>query len=137
MKGISPLLSYATLLAVGFLAVALLLVAVSDFSDDIGKRFTKAQIDFIAESIRDDIFKLYNSGSEGKISLPIPENIGNKKYLIELNQSELKVKINFKGETIEVKKDLNINAILSGSSYPPALIEMKKYPDITSIRLIT
>jgi len=136
MKGVSPLLSYSTLLAVGFIAVALILFTVSDFADDIGKRFTKAQIDFVAESIKTDILKLYALGSEGKILLSVPENIGNKKYMIELIQNELMVKINFKNEIIEVKKQLKINATLNGSSYPPASIEMKRYPDNISISLI-
>jgi len=136
MKGVSPLLSYSTLLAVGFIAVALILFTVSDFADDIGKRFTKAQIDFVAESIKTDILKLYALRSEGKILLSVPENIGNKKYMIELNQNELKVSIGFKNEIIEVKKQVKINATLNGSSYPPASIEMKRYLDNISISLV-
>ncbi len=131
MKGVSPLLSYATMFVIGIFAASLILFSISNILNDLEKRSILSEMDYVIENIRKEILVLYFSNvNEGKVNLSIPTTIADKKYLIEFLPKRIRMKINFKGEILEKERKVNITANLSGISYPPASIYLKRNQNV-------
>ncbi len=136
MKALYPPLSYALFIAISTVVLSLILVAINIFSENIQRDYAYNQLNYVAEVIRNEILKFYSTEAEGEIELSIPRSIIGKQYLIEFNQKNLKLSLEFKNEKIEVERFINISASFSGRSYVPASIEMNKVNGNVFIRLI-
>jgi len=136
MKALYPPLSYTLFIVIGLAALSVILVIVNIFSENIQRNYAYGQLNYVAEVIRQDILRLYSTNAEGRFKLAIPNDIIGKQYLIELNQKNLKLSLEFKEKRIEVEHLVNVTASLSGNSYAPVSIEMNKTNGEISIRLV-
>lgn len=142
MKGIHPVLSHSALLLIGLIAMSLIIVSVSSLFSKTEKDLITSEINYIAESAKNKILEIYTMAnqtmdySNGTFQLNLPEKIGDRKYILSLNQNSLTVTISFKNEIIEVNRILNIDAELNGESYLPASIEMEKIGGIITMDLV-
>ena len=57
MKALYPPLSYAIFIALSVVALLAIMTFTSVFTDGVQKNYAYAQLDFISESIRDEILK--------------------------------------------------------------------------------
>ena len=136
MKALYPPLSYTLFIAISVAVLAVVMVVVNLFSEDIQRNFAYSQLNYIAEVIRNDILRLYSSNAEGNFQLNIPRDIIGKQYLIELDQNNLKLSLEFKREKLEVERLINVSATFSGSSFAPASIDMYKTNGDVFIELV-
>ena len=136
MKALYPPLSYALFIAISIAVLSLILISINGFVEGLEKNYAYKSLDYVAESIKNEILRMYSTGAECKFQLFLPEEIVRKKYMIELSQNNLTVSLSFKGENMEVKRFINITATLNGSSYIPASIEMRKSSGNIFIELV-
>jgi hypothetical protein len=142
MKGIHPLLSHTTLLLVGLIAMSLIIVSISSLFSKTEKDLVKSEINYIAESAKNKILEIYSIANQtteytnGAFQLNLPETIGDRKYILSLNQNNLTVFMPFENENIEVNRTLNIDAQLNGESYLPTSIEVEKAGGIITMNLV-
>ncbi len=136
MKALYPPLSYTLFIVIGIAALSVILVVVNIFSESIQRNYAYGQLNYVAEIIRQETLKLYSTNAEGRFQLEIPKDIIGKQYLIELNQKNLKLSLEFRDKRIEVERLVNVSASLSGRSYAPVSIEMNKTNGDISIRLV-
>jgi len=142
MKGVHPVLSHTTLLLIGLIAMSLIIVSISSFSSKTERDLVTSEINYITESAKNKILEIYSMANRtteytnGTFKLNLPETIGDKKYILSLNQNNLTVFIPFKNGNIEVNRTLNIDAQLNGESYLPASIEVEKVGGIITMNLV-
>ncbi len=136
MKALYPPLSYTLFIVISIAALSIILIIVNTFSENIQRNYAYGQLNYIAEVIRQDILKLYSTNAEGRLELSIPKDIIGKQYLIELDQKNLKLSLEFKDERIEVERFINTSASLSGRFFAPVSIEMNKTNGDISIKLV-
>jgi hypothetical protein len=79
---------------------------------------------------------LYSTNAEGRLDASIPRTIIGKQYSVEFNQKTLTLSLDTGRKIISVERNLNINASLSGKSYAPVLIGMRKENSDVFIELI-
>ena len=136
MKALYPPLSYTLFIAIGIIALSVIMVMINSFTDGVQKSYALSQLDYTSEVIRNEILRLYSTSADGKFQLYIPKDIVGKQYLIELNQKNLKLSLSVGGKIISVERLINTSATLSGKSYAPASIEMGKVNGDVFIRLV-
>jgi hypothetical protein len=136
MKALYPPLSYALFIAIGVVALSMIMVAINTFTDGIQRNYAYNQLDYTAEVIKDDILKLYSANAEGRIDVDAPTEIAGKQYMIELNQNNLTLSLYVGNKLLEVNRSINIDASLSGRSYAPVSVEMNKSNGDIFIRLV-
>lgn len=128
MRAFIPMVSHTTLLLIGLIAVSLIVVSISSSFSETEKNLIKSELDYIAESAKNKILEIYSMAnqsmeySNASFRLNLPQNIGNKKYLLSLDNQNLTVTFFLQNENIEVGKTLNIDAQLGGEAYMPASI---------------
>jgi len=136
MKALYPPLSYALFIAIGIVALSMIMVFINNFTDGIQRNYAYNQLDYTADVIKDDILKLYSTNAEGRINVDAPTEIAGKQYMIELNQNNLTLSFYLGNKLLEVDRFINISASLSGRSYAPVSVEMEKSNGYVFIRLI-
>ena len=142
MKGVHPLISHSTLLLIGLIAMSLIFVSITSSFSKTERDLIRSEINYIAESSKNKILEIYSMTnqtieySNGTFKLNLPEKVGDKKYILSLNQNSLTVKMPFKNEIIKLNRTLNIDAELNGESYLPASIEMEKIGGTITINLV-
>jgi len=136
MKALYPPLSYALFIAIGIIALSMIMVFINNFTDGIQRNYAYNQLDYTADVIKDDILKLYSTNAEGSIVVDAPTEIAGKQYMIELNQNNLTLSLYLGNRLLLVNRSINISASLSGRSYAPVSVEMKKSNGDVFIRLI-
>ncbi len=136
MKALYPPLSYALFIAIGVVALSMIMVVINTFTDGIQRNYAYNQLDYTAEVIKDDILKLYSTNAEGRIDVDAPTEIAGKQYMIELNQNNLTLSLYVGNKLLEVNRSINIDASLSGRSYAPVSVEMNKSNGDIFIRLV-
>jgi hypothetical protein len=136
MKALYPPLSYALFIAIGVVALSMIMVVINTFTDGIQRNYAYNQLDYTAEVIKDDILKLYSTNAEGRVDVDAPTEIAGKQYMIELNQNNLTLSLYVGNKLLEVNRSINIDASLSGRSYAPVSIEMNKSNGDIFIRLV-
>jgi hypothetical protein len=134
MKGVSPILSYAILFVIGLTVISLMLLLTSNTVYDLEKRFVLSQMDHIVEVIRKSVMELYYSGVDyGRVELPIPEKIGDRKYTISFMDGSVKIKVTLRDEVLEKERNIPININLTGASYPPAFILIERNHNVLKL----
>ena len=136
MKALYPPLSYTLFIVISIAALSIILIVVNTFSEDIQRNYAYGQLNYISEVIRQDILRLYSTNAEGRLQLSIPKDVIGKQYLIEINQKNLKLSLEFRDERIEVECFINTSASLSGRLFAPVSIEMNKTNGDISIKLV-
>jgi len=136
MKALYPPLSYALFIAIGVVALSMIMVVINTFTDGIQRNYAYNQLDYAAEVIKDDILKLYSTNAEGRIDVDAPTEIAGKQYMIELNQNNLTLSLYVGNKLLEVNRSINIDASLSGRSYAPVSVEINKSNGDIFIRLV-
>jgi len=136
MKALYPPLSYALFIAIGVVALSMIMVFINNFTDGIQRNYAYSQLDYTAEVIKDDILKLYSTNAEGRTDVDAPAEIAGKQYMIELNQNNLTLSLYVGSKLLEVNRSINIDASLSGRSYAPVAVEMNKSNGDIFIRLV-
>ena len=128
MKAVTPILSHSSLLLIGLLAVSLIIVSLSNSFSSTESDLIRTELNYIAESAKDKIIEIYslaNQSSEyfnSSFGLDLPEKIGERNYLLKIDQENLTASMSFKNENIEVVRTINIDAQLNGEAYMPASI---------------
>ena len=136
MKALYPPLSYAIFFALGIAVLLVIMTLISSFTDGVQKNYAYVQLNFISETIRDEILKLYSTNATGRFQLETPKSIAGRQYIIELDQNNLNLSLSIGGKKIEAYRLVNISASMSGRSYSPASIEVEKTDGNTFIRLV-
>jgi cell shape-determining protein MreC len=142
MKAVTPILSHSSLLLIGLIAVSLIIVSLSTSFSTTESDLVRTELNYIVESAKSRILEVYNIASQqseyfnSSFELGLPEKIGERKYLLKLDQENLTVSMSFKNENIEIVKTLNINAQMNGESYLPASILAENSGGIITIDLV-
>lgn len=142
MKGVSQILSHSTFLVIGIIAMGMVVASVSDYLFDTEERLTRLELNYIANNIKSNLLKVYslaNSSSEyvtGNFQIPVAEKLGNRKIYLEINETVLRMILNLENKEIEIIRDLNIDANLTGRTYLPASFDLEKINGEINIRLI-
>jgi hypothetical protein len=135
MKAVYPTLSHSTLLLIGLISMTMIIASVYSFASRLERDVASLELNYIADSFKNKLLEIYSLAnqssnySDGTFQTSLPEKIGNRKYSVTLYSNGLTVNMSFKGETIEIDRQLKIEANLSGISYIPASIKMKKTQD--------
>lgn len=140
MKGVSELLSHMTLIALGLIALSMILVSVSNLRINTRQQSIENNLNYLAETIADEILRLDSIAEQsnafpeinkimvlGKIELPISEKISNKRYLIELYNKTVRVSTYTGNGMIEVNRTVNTNAFLNETSNLQASLQLERY----------
>lgn len=136
MKALYPPLSYAIFIMLSLIALFAIMTLMNTFTDRVKTSYAYAQLDFVSESIRDEILELYSTNATGRFQLEIPRYIVGKQYIIEMDQNNLNLSLTVGNKKIESYRLVNISATMSGNSYSPASIEIEKIDGDTFIRLV-
>jgi hypothetical protein len=142
MKAVTPILSHSSLLLIGLIAVSLIIVSLSTSFSTTERDLIRTELNYIAESAKNKVLEVYilaNQSSEyfnSSFELELPEKIGERNYLLKLDQENLTASMSFKNENIEVVRTINIDAQMSGESYLPASILVEKSGGIITIDLV-
>ena len=142
MKAVAPILSHSALLLIGLIAVSLIIVSLSSSFSKTEKDLIRTELNYIAESAKNKILEIYSIAnqtmeySNSSFQLNLPQKIGERNYLLKLNQENLTVSMSFKNENIEVVRTLNIDAHLSGEAYLPASIIAENNGGIITMDLV-
>ena len=142
MKAVTPILSHSALLLIGLIAVSLIIVSLSTSFSTTERDLIRTELNYIAESAKNKILEIYtmaNQSSEyfnSSFELELPEKIGERNYLLKLEQENLTASMSFKNQNIEVVRTLNIDAQLNGEAYMPASILLEKSGGIITIDLV-
>jgi hypothetical protein len=136
MKALYPPLSYAIFIALSIAALLAIMTLINAFTDSVQRNYASAQLSFVSETIRDEILKLYSTNATGTFQLEIPRDIAGRQYSIEMSQNDLNLSLTIGSKKIEAYRLVNISASMSGTSYPPASIEIEKISGNTIIRLV-
>ncbi len=102
MKAISVVLSHMTYLAVGIVALSLIVASVYIWGDKIEERYLQGQLDLTVSLVRDKVFEINHISETSnlvpvigenhtiiEIETEIPDKISNKKYTIEFNSNKI------------------------------------------------
>ena len=140
MKGVHPILSHSVLLVISLVAMGMIIASLTASFSGTESGLLRAEIDYIAETARSEVLDIYQLASQsdytnGTFELELPEKIGDKKYVLLLEDSKLKVRMPFENDFVEVEKTLNINAQLSGEASLPASLVVEKN-GVMSISLV-
>ena len=133
-KGISPLLSHITFIALGIAFLILVVLTISDFRENIQDRWLNVQYNNVLENVKNEIMKL-NSISDnseiapsvgetiilGKSKINFPDKISNKKFTITLSDGVISVT-----DDVNITKTINVDLNLSGSSFLPAYLQLER-----------
>ena len=128
MKAVTPILSHGSLLLIGLIAVSLIIASLSSSFSTTESDLIRTELNYIAESAKARVLEAYSIASHpseyfnSSFVLDLPEKIGERNYLLRLDQENLTVIMSFKNENIEIVKTLNIDAQMNGESYLPASI---------------
>lgn len=136
MKGQYPSISYALFFVISVIVLSIVMLMMNSLTDSVQKNYARGQMNYIAESIRNDVLKLYSTNAQGKFEMSIPNYVVGKQYMIEFDQNKLRLTLDNRGNIIEVERYINITASLSGRSYSPASIELERTGGNTFIRLV-
>jgi hypothetical protein len=141
MKGVHPILSHSALLIIGLVAMGMVIASLSSTFSNTERNLVRAEVDYIAESAKDKILEIHSlveesDYSNGTFQLNLPEEIGNKKYLLSVSQKSLSIRMPFENDNIEVNKTLNIDASLNGETYLPAFIFVEKVGGMITMELV-
>ena len=142
MKGAYPTLSHSLLILLGLTAMSMIVASLSISFLSTEKDLSTVELNFIADSVKNkmmDAYSLANQSSDystGYFHLSLPEKIGNRRYTITLTQKKLFVNESVTNGQIEVSRDLNIDAELSGSVSAPASIRVDKQNGMISMELV-
>lgn len=141
MKGVHPILSHSALLIIGLVAMGMIVASLSSSFSKTERSLINSEVDYIAESAKVKILEIYNLASQsefsnGTFNLDMPEKIGDKKYLLILNQNLLTVRMPFENDNIEVNRTLGIDANIGGESYMPASINVQKIGGLVTMELV-
>ena len=141
MKGVHPILSHTALLVIGLVAMGMIVASLSSSFSKTERSLINSEVDYIAESAKVKILEIYNLASQsefsnGTFNLDMPEKIGDKKYLLILNQNLLTVRMPFENDNIEVNRTLGIDANIGGESYMPASINVQKIGGLVTMELV-
>jgi len=142
MKGEYPTLSHTILLLIGLLATSLIVVSATISLSITEKNLVSTQLNSIADSVKNEILESYSLANQssnytaGTFKLDVPDEIGNKKYSIQLSQGMLLLNTSVRSEQIVAVRSLTIGAELNGKSFLPASIKIDKQNNIIKIGLV-
>jgi hypothetical protein len=138
-KGISPLVSHTTLLAVGVVALMMILVFVFDTSNQIREQSLTSQSTFVAETLKNDILNFYELSEHSnlvpengetliikEIKPNIPEKIAERRYSIVLFQGNVTVILDLENEIIESQRSVNTIMNLNGTGITPVILRLER-----------
>jgi hypothetical protein len=133
---VHPILSHTALLVIGLIAMGMIVSSLSSSFSKTERNLVTVEADYIAESAKGKILEIYSlveqsDYSSGTFQLNLPERIGDKKYIILLDQNLLTLRVPFENDVIEVNKTMNIPADISGESTMPASVTVEKDGAIT------
>lgn len=137
--GVSVILSHTTFLAVGIVALMVILISVFNVSTDIREQSLKAQLTFVAETLKSEILNLYEL-SEHSDLLPdegetllieeikpnIPEKISEKRYTIKFSPGNVTVRTNIQNQIVEINRSINVIITLNGTAITPAVLKLER-----------
>ncbi len=138
-KGVSVILSHITFLAIGIVALMMILITVFNVSANIREQSIKSQTTFIAETLKSEILNLYEL-SENSNFLPdngetiilkevkpqIPDKISDKRYTIKLSPNNVTVQTNLENQVIEVNRSINVLITLNGTAMAPVILRLQR-----------
>lgn len=132
MKGVYPTLSHSILLLLGLLAMGMIIASLSVSLSRIERDLVSVELSFVADSVENKLLEIYSLANQssnyttGLFQLNLPEKIGNKRYSITLYQNGLLVNTSVKDGSIEINRNLSIDADLNGTYFMPVSIKVDK-----------
>jgi hypothetical protein len=133
MKGEYPSLSYTLFTVISIVVLSLLMVWVSSFSENVQNSYAYNQLNYAADVVRNSVLDIYSTNAQASLPVPIPKYITGKQYAVELSNNTIKLSMNTGRRTIEVSRTLDISANLSGRSYAPISIELRRSENISIV----
>lgn len=129
---VSQLVSHSTYLLIALIAASLILATFSVFKGNIEKVSTESTMNIIADTVKQDILRLYSSSQEsGKMEIPLQPRAG-EQYTVTLENGKVVVQL----QNFVVEKNISINSNLNGTAYIPAFLLLTSDNNIKTITLV-
>jgi hypothetical protein len=121
-----PSLSYALFTVIGIVALSMLIIWINSYSEDVQGSYANEQLNYAADVMRNNVLDMYSLNANSVVLVPIPRYIVGRQYSISLDNSSVTLRLDVGKRVIEVKREIGVNATLSGRSYAPATLQMSK-----------
>jgi len=130
---VTQLVSHSLYLLIALVAIVLIIGGFSAFRNDVEKISTESSLNLIADTVKQEIIRLYSSSEEsGKSEIPLQSRLGERPYIIQLASNKVIVTL----DGFEVEKKISINANLDGTASLPAFLVLSKTAGVKTISLV-
>lgn len=136
MKGVSSLVAHAIYTALSIIVLGSFIVYAATMRNDMNQQTVDAQLSVIAESVKEDVTRLYLISKDSdfpydeevviaEFNLDFPKSLGGRSYTVSLADDKITVSsTTSEGIAVDVSRDINLDITLKGSSNMPAHLEL-------------